>query len=106
MCKEKPETNETATSKALPGSSCSALRHYRLFKHMADVYGLILIDDELEQIALSVADERKHYWESLSDSIGHFSRAATERTGAVQTGIEMRETAQKLSKLYFQNSKD
>ena len=110
MIQEIQETNDVATAEqsGLASADCSGrqrLSHYALFKHMADVHELTLIDDELEQIALSVKDDREHYWKSLSDSIGHFVRAATERTGSVQTGIEMRESALELSKLYFREPK-
>ena len=61
MIQEIQETNDVATAEqsGLASADCSGrqrLSHYALFKHMADVHELTLIDDELEQIALSVKD--------------------------------------------------
>ena len=42
-------------------------------------------------------------WESLERSIKHFTEAANNKSGTIQTGIEMREAAIELSKLYKEN---
>ena len=54
-------------------------------------------------IEASNMESTANKWDSLEKAIKHFTEAANDRSGTIQTGIEMREAAIELSKLYKEN---